>query len=394
MDVFSVTKLLLILMVIMTITILSALFLLRKYLINMNNPGTTKDDLKQIINEQLTQIYPDALNKSSDYLLKLNQEHLASFSKDFEQKKDLIDKSMEKVFGGLESLNKSTGQIGAQISTEIKNMGQQTNDLRTSTQKLNELLNNNQKRGQWGERVTEDILRSLGFIEGIGYKKQQTHSGDTGQTRPDYEFPLPGGLKVYMDVKFPFSGYEAYFNEPNKNKKEEHRKRFLTDVDRKVKGLPKYINPDDGTVDYVFMFIPNEAVMSFLYESDQGFFEKALSYKVLVLSPVTLYSALATLRHMLDTLKIKQSATEIATLMTSFNSEWSKFKTEYSKLGSQIQKIQDSYNGELSRRIRVLEKPLAKIEDIKNGTYIDINSNIDLPILDTDIDDPVITTDH
>ena len=142
------------------------------------------------------------------------------------------------------------------------------------------------------------------------------------------------------------------------------------------------------------MFIPNEAVMSFLYESDQGFFEKALSYKVLVLSPVTLYSTLATLRHMLDTLKIKQSATEIATLMTSFNSEWSKFKTEYSKLGSQIQKIQDSYNGELSRRIRVLEKPLAKIEDIKNGTYIDINSNIDLPILDTEIDDPVITTDH
>ena len=329
-----------------------------------------------IIKEQLGNAFPDAVNKSSDYLIKLNQQHMESLTKDFEQKRNHIEKSMEKIFGSIQNLTTSTGELGSKITTEIKNVGEQANELRNTTQNLNNLLDNNPKRGQWGERVTEDILRSLGFVEGIGYEKQQSHQGQDGSTRPDYEFPLPGGLKVYMDVKFPFTAYEEYFNEESKTKKEDHRKRFLHDVERKIKTLPKYINVAQGTVDYVFMFIPNEAVMSFLYESDQSLFEKALQQRVLLLSPITLYSALATIRHILDTIKIKQSANEITELMGIFDLEWKKFKSQYDKLGNQIQTLQNTYSDDLSRRVRMLEKPLDKINELKSEIYLSRTDNI------------------
>ena len=168
---------------------------------------------------------------------------------------------------------------------------------------------------------------------------------------------------------------EEYFNEDSPPKKEEHRKRFLQDVERKVKTLPKYINVSEGTVDYVFMFIPNEAVMSFLYESDQNLFEKALRQRVLLLSPITLYSALSTIRHILDTIKIRQSANEITELMSIFDAEWQKFKSQYDRLGNQIQTVQNTYSDDLSRRIRMLEKPLDKISELKSDIYITRTEN-------------------
>ena len=331
--------------------------------------------IETIIKEQLGTAFPDAINKSSDYLIKLNQQHMQSLTKDFEDKRNQIEKSMERIFGSLQNLTTSTGELGSKITTEIKNVRQQTSELRNTTTHLNNLLDNNPKRGQWGERVTEDILRSLGFVEGIGYQKQQSHHGEDGGTRPDYEFPLPGGLKVYMDVKFPFTAYEEYFNEESTPKKEEHRKRFLQDVERKVKTLPKYINVSEGTVDYVFMFIPNEAIMSFLYESDQSLFEKALRQRVLLLSPITLYSALSTIRHILDTIKIRQSANEITELMSIFDAEWQKFKSQYDRLGNQIQTVQNTYSDDLSRRIRMLEKPLDKINELKSDIYLTRTEN-------------------
>jgi DNA recombination protein RmuC len=147
-------------------------------------------------------------------------------------------------------------------------------------------------------------------------------------------------------------------------------------VERKIKTLPKYIDIAQGTVDYVFMFIPNEAVMSFLYESDQSLFEKALQQRVLLLSPITLYSALATIRHILDTIKIKQSANEITELMGVFDAEWKKFKSQYDRLGNQIQTLQNTYSDDLSRRVRMLEKPLDKINELKSEIYLSRPENI------------------
>ena len=68
-------------------------------------------------------------------------------------------------------------------------------------------LSSSQKRGQWGERIVEDILNVIGLIEGINYTKQGVvESGE----RPDFTFKLPKEKIIYMDVKFPLAHYERY----------------------------------------------------------------------------------------------------------------------------------------------------------------------------------------
>ena len=47
--------------------------------------------------------------------------------------------------------------------------------------------------------MVEDVLRPVGFKEGVNYQKQRTAEGSSA--RPDYSFLLPRGLKVNLDTK-------------------------------------------------------------------------------------------------------------------------------------------------------------------------------------------------
>ena len=52
-------------------------------------------------------------------------------------------------------------------------MGEQTLALNTTTGALREALASSRVRGQWGERMAEDVLRMVGFVEGVNYVKQK-----------------------------------------------------------------------------------------------------------------------------------------------------------------------------------------------------------------------------
>ena len=45
--------------------------------------------------------------------------------------------------------------------------------LNETTNKLRNILSSSQARGQWGERMVEDILNLLGMLEGKNYTKQR-----------------------------------------------------------------------------------------------------------------------------------------------------------------------------------------------------------------------------
>ena len=45
---------------------------------------------------------------------------------------------------------------------------------------------------------------------------------------------------------------------------------FKTDIKNKIKEITtrNYISPEENTVDFVIMFIPNEMIFSFIYEKE------------------------------------------------------------------------------------------------------------------------------
>ena len=101
------------------------------------------------------------------------------------------------------SLVSQLGEKQVSVESQLRTHAELTQHLATTTQSLREALANPKARGQWGERMAEDILRHAGFIEHVNYEKQVAVEG--GRTIPDFTFFLPKGQVLYMDVKFPLA---------------------------------------------------------------------------------------------------------------------------------------------------------------------------------------------
>src|SRR5277367_2387785 len=76
------------------------------------------------------------------------------------------------------------------LENELKNVSVATQKLQETTVKLNNILGNVKLRGQWGERMAEDIIRYAGLIENVNYLKQNVSAM---ATKPDFTFLLPQG---------------------------------------------------------------------------------------------------------------------------------------------------------------------------------------------------------
>ncbi len=182
---------------------------------------------------------------------------------ELDKKKALIDQQLQQMTAKLENvstlmkdLEKDRSEKFGQLAGQLQTAGQQTQALLQTTNSLREALSSTKARGQWGERMAEDVLRLAGFIENVNYLKQKTIEG-VG-SRPDFTFLLPKSLKLHMDVKFPLDNYIRFLETDSDGEKAKFRSDFLRDARARVKEITtrEYIDAESNTVDYVLLFIP------------------------------------------------------------------------------------------------------------------------------------------
>ncbi len=338
----------------------------------------------QRLKESFESLASNALSNSTTELLKLADQtlkgNIQSGEKDLESKKRLIDqtldsinKEMQKVQETIVSLEKNTGQKFGELASQLKNAAENTKNLHETTSQLKAALANTKVRGQWGERMAEDVLRLAGFIEGVNYQKQKAIEASV--RRPDYTFFLPQGLKINMDVKFPLNNYLSYLEAQGDMEKEKYRTQFLRDVRARIKEVTTrdYIDPASHTVDYVLVFIPNEQVYGFINEYDRTVLDEALKNRVVLCSPLTLYAILAVIRQAIDNFSLEQSATKILSVMGVFNKQWNAFVESMEKVGKRIDDARAEFNNLTTTRRNQLEKPLKQIEDLRSSKGISMD---------------------
>jgi DNA recombination protein RmuC len=352
-------------------------------------------DLENLINrikDSFGALSFEALSKNTEEFLKLARETLSTQTqmgaKELEEKKKLIDQTLEVMKGDLQRVQdlvtqfeKDREQKFGELANQLRFTAEQTSKLQETAAKLHTALANTKVRGQWGERMAEDILRLVGFIEGINYKKQKTL--ETGGTRPDYTFLLPKDLKVNMDVKFPLDNYLRYLEAEQDSEKEKYKNLFLKDVRKRIKEVTTkdYINPEENTVDFVIVFIPNEQVYAFINENDSSVLDDALENKVILCSPITLYAILSVIRQAIDNFNLEKKAAQILSLLGAFYKGWNEFLKSLEKVGKKIEEAQNEFNALITTRRKKLERPLKQIEDLKIQKGIDAASLIEEDII-------------
>lgn len=331
----------------------------------------------QRLKESFEALASNALSNSTTELLKLADQTLKgtlqSGEKELEGKKKLIDQTldaigreMQKIQDTIVNLEKSTGQKFGELTSQLKNAVDTTKVLHETTNQLKSALANTKVRGQWGERMAEDVLKLAGFIEGINYQKQKAL--ETSTKRPDYTFLLPQGLKINMDVKFPLNNYLSYLEAQNDTERERYKAQFIKDVKARIKDVTskEYIDPASNTVDYVLVFIPNEQVYSFINEYDRSLLDDALKDKVVLCSPLTLYAILAVIRQAIENFNLEQSANKILQIMGIFDKQWKAFVESMEKLGKKLDDAKSEFDSLTTTRRNQLERPLKQIQELRS----------------------------
>jgi DNA recombination protein RmuC len=318
----------------------------------------------------------EALSRSTDEFIKLAQARIASereyTSQALDEKKRLIDQQLGRMSGELsqigaliQSLEKDRAEKYGELAQQLQATSAQTSALIHATTTLREALVNSKTRGQWGERMAEDVLRMAGFIENVNYSKQKTVS--SGRSRPDFTFYLPRDLVLHMDVKFPLDNYIKYLDAASEIEKERYKSDFLRDVKLRIKEITTrdYINNEDNTVDYVLLFIPNEQIYGFVQEQDHTLFDEGLKQHVIVCSPMTLFAVLAVVRQSIDNFALERTSLEILRLLGTFRKQWDEFIKRMENLGKSLNAAQNDYEALVTTRRRMLEAPLQKLEALR-----------------------------
>ena len=343
-----------------------------------------KESLEAIMSEMRASfgsLSLDALAKSTEEFLKLAQSRLDSEKegsvRELDAKKGLIDQQLKRMASELENvstlvkeLEKDRVEKFGELTSQLKSTKEQTDTLMQTTNTLREALASTKMRGQWGERMAEDVLRLVGFIENVNYLKQKSVEGIG--TRPDFTFLLPRDLKLNMDVKFPLDNYVKLLEAPSEVEKSRFRNKFLRDVKARIKEVTtrEYINPEQNTVDYVLLFIPNEQIYAFIHEQDSSILDNGIKNRVVLCSPVTLFAVLAVIRQAVDNFALEQTSNEILSLLGAFKKQWDAFIKKLDLLGKRIGDSQKEYESLMTTRRRQLERPLNKIEDIRTERQI------------------------
>jgi DNA recombination protein RmuC len=351
---------------------------LARELVNQTETEKVKDldALMGRVRDSFGALSLEALKSNTDEFLKLANETLTRQShlgeKELEGKKKLIDQSLEgmktdlrKVEDLMQSLEKDREQKFGQVASQLKHAAEQTALLQETAHQLRQALSSTRARGQWGERMAEDVLRLSGFIEGVNYLKQKAL--ETAAGRPDYTFPLPQGRKVNMDVKFPLDNYVRFLECERDAEREALKAQFLRDVKARIKEVTTrdYINPEENTLDYVLVFIPNEQVYAFINENDRSLIDEALRNKVILCSPFTLYAILAIIRQAMDNFNMEETAGSMMKLMGTFHKQWGLFVRSMEKMGKRLEEAQSEFQGLTATRRNQLERPLRQIEDLR-----------------------------
>ena len=306
--------------------------------------------------------------KKADTKNKVEDEYLIKgiVSELIENEESQIYKLLSKSDQTVKDFIEKTGEI----KSSLTGVDQQTKNLIS-------VLNNNQSRGQWAEFQVEDLLGIMEYKSGIHYITQkQMKSG----TKPDFTFFLPDDKTINMDSKFPLNSYLEISQlnaELEDASNDELKRKQLTEaikiknrefIDKSIKlkidetsSREGYISQEEGTVDFVLMYIPLENLYHYLLTAEIGaqkipVIQYAFSKKVILVSPQTLMAYLETIRQSIKLFNLQNDTKNILIAHEKVKNEIQKFLESFDDVTKKLDQTVQSFEALKTTRVNKLEK--------------------------------------
>ena len=379
----------------------AAIFLARRQT-DLGRTATSGDsrDIETTVAQAVGSALADALETLDQRAQRDRQESITLASDRVAQASgEQLGRRAEQIDASLRGVQESIGLRIQQMDDEIKRLREQNaekfgsvdkavSDLLKSTGDLNNVLSSSQARGQWGERMAEDLLKAAGLIEGINYEKQDTIAGGG---RPDYTFLMPPNRVLYMDVKFPMDSYTKCMTATDTALREVAKRDFITAARARVTELQKRdyaVSTTQHSLDYVLLFVPNESITGFIHEADPTLIDWALERKVVLCSPLTLYAFLVVVRQATESFHTEETAAQIMQMMSKFRKQWENYVKSLEKVKRSFDNMQEELDDlTIGKRFKGLNRETKKIDELRKQQNIAELPAGDDEFVDTDTDD-------
>ena len=307
----------------------------------------------KLVQEQLNTTTERLLKQRSEELDRTNRTQMDSILAPMKAVMAEMKKSMD---DNRESFTRST----ASLSEQLRQMHATTTSLGAEAEKLSKALQTGPKvQGDFGEMKLNDLLDKFGFTKGVEYDVQYTMRDSKGNVirnddtadmmRPDVVLHYPDHKDVIIDSKASLTAFIGYVNaetdDERKRYLDEHVKSVRRHVDElSAKSYGKYSMEGGTTLDFVIMFVPQEAAMQLAVSADATLWNYAFERNVVITGEQNLFSLLRLLQIAWTQQRQADNQEQVFGLANSLVERVALFVERFDKIGRNVEAVQAAYD--------------------------------------------------
>ena len=196
----------------------------------------------------------------------------------FSEATRILSESMKGYMKAIQKAKEDDIKRSATLDGSVDRVSKLGLTLAEETRELTRALRgDSQAQGAWGEVVVENLLQSMGFIEGRDYVKQLSETGEDGKRkRTDYVLNLPDNRQVVIDSKVSLTAYIEYVNADEEEDRISAMKDHCKSIRKHAGDLASknYEHMESiHTLDFVLMLVPLESAYIDAMRADHGLYE-------------------------------------------------------------------------------------------------------------------------
>jgi DNA recombination protein RmuC len=256
--------------------------------------------------------------------------------------------------------------------TKLDETNKQVVSFADQLQNLQDILKNPKHRGILGEYYLETLLKNV-LAPGQYQMQYPFANGEIVDAAVFVKEKI-----IPVDSKFSLENYNKLSEEKNPVEREKLEKAFVNDLKLRIMETSKYVRPEEGTMDFAFMFIPHEAIYYDLLvnkigavteETDNLIQRAATKYKVIIVSPTSFLAYLQTVLQGLKALQIEETAKDIVKRVNELGTHLKKYEEYHAKLGSSLSTVVNHYNNS-GKELKKVDKDVLRITDSSPGIEV------------------------
>lgn len=324
------------------------------YVLNQRIGDLRRDGTAQLLKQDIT-----ALSRG---ILELKDGMQTSINDRMDRNQALMRDSLQRQFA--ESTKLITDVT--QRLTKLDETNRRVVDVADELKVLQNVLQNPKQRGVLGEYYLQTVLENV-----LSTEQFQLQYRFTDGEIVDAVIVLDKNKILPIDSKFSLENYNRLIEETDKTKREILAKAFKADLKGRIDETAKYIRPNEGTMDFAFMFIPSEAIYYDLLINKVGvtttsardLIEYAFREKhVIIVSPTSFMAYLQTVMQGLRSLQIEEQAKDIQVRVGQLGRHIGVYEEYMQKLGASLGSTVNHYN-RAHKELKKIDKDVIKIAD-------------------------------